>query len=349
MADQDHPVIISRSAGRSEKQDSARAAANPHLWVRLTAFLALKAPNTQDTYRSVINEWCSFLGCLPEPGNARSFAKAAELMVQANDLHAVAYREWLAKRPGEVPRSIRNDARLDRPQPENKKRGALRIERVYQSRKKDGLESTLSNATIAKKFAALRRIYRMFIGCDLGVTQNPFDTDRVPAPPKDAGRKRPTEMIDFSLVNLVIDQPERDSPKGCRDRAILAALFGGALRRSEAANLRVGDVRRTPQGTCYLYLRSTKAKRDAQQAFAEAATVERRRVDEIQSQLKRPPQCADGLIVGVHLPLLAADPPGAIADLADLDSCPAQLSITHRFLCYETRQATTTLREESHW
>jgi len=267
MADQDHPVIISRSAGRSEKQDSARAAANPHLWVRLTAFLALKAPNTQDTYRSVINEWCSFLGCLPEPGNARSFAKAAELMVQANDLHAVAYREWLAKRPGEVPRSIRNDARLDRPQPENKKRGALRIERVYQSRKKDGLESTLSNATIAKKFAALRRIYRMFIGCDLGVTQNPFDTDRVPAPPKDAGRKRPTEMIDFSLVNLVIDQPERDSPKGCRDRAILAALFGGALRRSEAANLRVGDVRRTPQGTCYLYLRSTKAKRDAQQAL----------------------------------------------------------------------------------
>jgi integrase len=125
----------------------------------------------------------------------------------------------------------------------------------------------LSNATIAKKFAALRRIYRMLIGAGLGITENPFDTDRVPPPPKDAGRKRPTEMVDFDLVNQVIEGADPGTPKGLRDKAILCALFGGGLRRSEVAALRVGDVRRSRNGTTYLYLRSTKAKRDAEQAL----------------------------------------------------------------------------------
>ncbi|NDC37340.1 MAG: hypothetical protein EBZ48_04735, partial [Proteobacteria bacterium] len=61
--------------------------------------------------------------------------------------------------------------------------------------------------------------------------------------------------------------------KGVRDRALLAALFGGALRRSEAATLRLGDVRKSNAGTIYLYLRATKAKRDAEQALPKWAAA----------------------------------------------------------------------------
>ena len=134
-------------------------------------------------------------------------------------------------------------------------------------RKNDGLEATQSNATIAKKFAVLRRIYRMLISCGFEVAGNPFDSDRVPAPPKNAGRKRPTEMVDFNLVKKVIGCANDATDKGLRDKAILCALFGGALRSSEVSGLTIGDVRKSGAGTVYLYLRSTKAKRDAEQAI----------------------------------------------------------------------------------
>jgi len=113
----------------------------------------------------------------------------------------------------------------------------------------------------------------MLIASGLGVTENPFDGDRVPPPPKDAGRKRPTEMIDFSKVMEIVAAADDSTPKGLRDKAILSAFFGGGLRRSEVIGLRVGDIRRSPAGTCYLYLRSTKAKKDAQQALPDWAAL----------------------------------------------------------------------------
>lgn len=217
-------------------------AGSDSVWVRVAAFLSLRAPNTQATYAGIVREWCEFLGGrVGTPAGARAVRGAT-------DAHAVAYRRWLSERPGERPRG-------------GHPRGGL------PGGKKVGLEHTLSNATIAKKFAALRRIYRMLIGAGVGVTENPFDVDRVPPPPKDAGRKRPTEMVDFGLVREIIGGADASTPKGLRDKAILCALFGGGLRRSEVAALRVGDVRRSRNGTIFLYLRSTKAKRDAEQAL----------------------------------------------------------------------------------
>ncbi len=145
-----------------------------------------------------------------------------------------------------------------------------KIQRSHK-KKRDGTESTQSNATIYKKFAALRRIYRMLIASNLGVTENPFDVDRVPPPAKDAGRKRPTQMINFDLVMEIIGTPDPKTPKGRRDRAILATLFGGGIRRSELVSIRIGDVRKTTASTTFLYLRHTKAKRDAEQAIPDWA------------------------------------------------------------------------------
>jgi integrase len=78
-------------------------------------------------------------------------------------------------------------------------------------------------------------------------------------------------MIDFDLVMDIINLPDRCTPKGRRDRAILAVLFGGGIRRSELVALRIGDIRKTPTKTTFLYLRHTKAKRDAEQAIPDWA------------------------------------------------------------------------------
>lgn len=236
------PALVSPGAQNSSHE----------VWLRLATFLSLRSPNTQDTYRRVLAEWCQFLN------SQIGTATAAQAILKVQDLDAIRYRAWLEKRPGEKPRSQRQAA-------ENRQT-AISTDRVRRSKKKEGLEHTLSNATIAKKFAALRRMYRVLIAADLGLRINPFDTDRVPAPPKDSGRKRPTEMLDYKLVQRVLETPDQSKPRGRRDRAILALLFGAGLRRSEVIGLRVGDVRKTQRGTYYLYLRATKAKKDAEQA-----------------------------------------------------------------------------------
>ena len=226
------------------------------VWLRISAFLSLKSPATRVTYSGIVSEWCRFLGA--EPGTPKS----ASLIVAATDLHAIAYRKFLESRPGERPR-YQPSRSVGRAQ----SREVAKFETAGRAKKKDGLDSTQSNATIHKKFAALRRIYRMLVASNVGVSENPFEADRVPPPPKDAGRKRPTQMVEFDRVLDIIAIPNAETPKGRRDRAILGVLFGGGLRRSEVVALRIGDVRRTSSGTTFLYLRHTKAKRDAEQAL----------------------------------------------------------------------------------
>ena len=237
-SDKDIPALLS--------QDRAPDA----VWVRLSAFLSTRAKNTQETYLGVLKEWCAFLGV--EPGTPAASRK----LLAASDLHAIAYRAWLKRQPGMRPRMRRSESASK----------ALATE-VRRAEKRDGLQATQSNATIWKKFAALRRMYRVLIAANLGLAENPFDRDRVPPPSKESGRKRPTEMLDFEVVREVLELPDARTPKGLRDAAILATLFGGGLRRSEAAGIRVGDVKRSASGTAYVYLRATKARKDAAQAL----------------------------------------------------------------------------------
>ncbi len=227
------------------------------LWLRISAFLQLKSKNTQITYLGIIKEYCEFLGAVP------GTKIAATKIIKASDIHAVAYKTWLESRPGNKPRIKRSQKALSK---------AVSKRRV-QNIKKDGTQSTLSNATIRKKFAALRRIYRMLIASDLGIKNNPFDVDRVPVPPSNSGQKRPTEMLDFDKVFELINSIDGDSKINVRDKAILSLLFGGGLRRNEVTNILIADVRKTGSGTSFIYLRSTKAKRDAEQALPDWASL----------------------------------------------------------------------------
>lgn len=235
---------------------SSESDINPsELWLRMTAFLSQKAINTQRTYKGIIEEWCAFLGVLAGTSDG------ALSIIKARDIDALAYRNWLERQIGQKPRFSRsaknNNQSLD---------SQILKERI-RLQKRDGLQITLANGTIRKKIAALRRIYRMLIACGLVRGLNPFDTDSIPPPSATAGQKRPTEMLAFELVPKLLALPDITKPKGIRDRALLAILFGGGLRRSEAVSIRIGDLRKTSSGTHFLHLRSTKAKRDADQAL----------------------------------------------------------------------------------
>jgi integrase/recombinase XerD len=212
------------------------------VWGRIKGFLSMKSPLTNLSYKGILREWCDFLGILAfSPEGAQRF-------LDATDLDALSYRSWLYAQEGHAPRLV----------------AATRSASL-----RDGTQSTLTHATVAKKLSALRRLYRVIDGLPEKIQPNPFDRDTVEPPSAHSGRKRPTEMVDFSLVKSLIETPSSETPKGVRDRALLAILFGGGLRRSEAVGLRIGDVKKTPQGTLYLTLRSTKARRDAEQALPE--------------------------------------------------------------------------------
>ena len=236
--------------------DSGSEEAEQHeLWLRISAFLSLKSPNTQRTYLSVISEWSEFLGA--KAGSV----EAAKKVVSAGQKQALAYRKWLESRPGQKPRyttSARNGS---------KERGIMRSSKAQKNQKRDGLQSSLGNATIAKKLVVLRRIYRLLISCNFYTTTNPFDQENLPVPSVKSGRKRPTEMIPYDRVRELLDLPDVKTEKGLRDKVILSLLFGAGLRRSEVLNLRLGDIRKTQKGTVFLRLRSTKGKTDADQTI----------------------------------------------------------------------------------
>lgn len=251
----DIPISTEISVIKQEPQSSSsNRSIHLNVWARIEGFLSSRAANTATTYKGVVTEWCRFLGA-----DAGTEA-ATQKILSATDLQAMAYRKWLEKRPGQKPR-FQKRASTTKAVSRNRRPSSSKV----------GLDSLQTHSTIWKKFCALRRIYRVLISADLGVKQNPFDTDRVPPPPKESGKKRPTEMVEFSFINEILSFPDLATPKGRRDKGILSVLFGAGLRRSEVASLRIGDVRKTTQGTTFLYLRATKSGKDAEQAIPDWA------------------------------------------------------------------------------
>lgn len=264
--------------------------------VSLAAFLSSRSENTRRTYQAIFREWEDFLSRF---SNARNSSHSRlSLYLLASDLHAAAYLRFLEQKPGQASRlntgAINTEARRPASSSKNSQKKLL-LRQTASKEKRDGLQSSLANATIAKKFAALRRLYRMLISRNFGIQTNPFDVDRISPPPKEAGKKRPTEMIPYEYIEAILEQPDQEDPRYARDRGVLALLFGAGLRRSEIVSLRIADYRRTQKGTPFVYLRSTKAGTDAEQALPHwAAKI----LDELLSQrLSQSAQAGDYLFV----------------------------------------------------
>jgi len=111
-------------------------------------------------------------------------------------------------------------------------------------------------ATLTQRLALLRALYGFLVLSHI-VEANPWDEAKTMVKFAGAGQKRPTRTLSVEKVRALLDQPDTKTKEGIRDRAALAILFGGALRRSEALGLLVGDINVTDSATC-LCLRQTK-------------------------------------------------------------------------------------------
>ncbi len=118
----------------------------------------------------------------------------------------------------------------------------------------------MSNATIAKRIWLLQHLYQFLKNQDQ-VKVNPFYA--VKKPDSKALQKRPTNALNYEDVRRLFDLP-----KSIQDQAILASLFGAALRRSELCKLRICDFQNHEFYFCF-YLRDTKTKKDYFQAIGD--------------------------------------------------------------------------------
>ena len=58
-------------------------------------------------------------------------------------------------------------------------------------------------------------------------------------------------------------------------------------------------------------------------------SISKRSVDEVQAEFERALKRTYRLIVRAAFPLFAADAPGAVADLADFETSPAEFPVSH--------------------
>lgn len=205
----------------------------PKEWLAISAWIAQLSPTTQITYVGIIREYSAFLGA------TAGTALAAQLICDANPTHALSYLQAIKMQAGQKPRHSRRGGHAAAP------------------------------ATVYKKIMALRRMYQVLEAHGF-ITKNPMRPELLPLPNPQGGKKRETEMLPFDAVPKLL-AAVNDTPRPIRDRAIIALLFGGGLRRAELCKLTLADVARTKGGTTYLVLRKTKDGADALQALPDWA------------------------------------------------------------------------------
>jgi integrase/recombinase XerD len=226
-----------------------------HVWVRFGAHISQK--KKQRDYVFIVEEWCAFLGA--DVGSEEGGLK----ILEASDLHAAAYRAWCFKKPGILPSSESVDGSKNLPA------------------RKGVKPPGLSNASVRKRLFILRHLYNHLIRAAM-VQVNPFAFVEIPK--EVFGQRRPTAMVDFELVPKIINLPDKGTEKGARDRAIVAVLLYVGARRSEVCNLKIEDLKRTPEGTPFLFLRERKGGRDDEHPIPDALLEELERYIEIRRE-----------------------------------------------------------------
>ncbi|MCU0656443.1 MAG: tyrosine recombinase XerC [Polyangiaceae bacterium] len=98
------------------------------------------------------------------------------------------------------------------------------------------LARQVTSATIARKVASVRAFFR-FLEKRHILRKNPAKMLESPK----IRRPLPT-FLNVDAAREVLDSPSESTAVGLRDRALLELLYGGGLRVSELAGLRIGDV-----------------------------------------------------------------------------------------------------------
>ncbi|MCS7176167.1 MAG: site-specific tyrosine recombinase XerD [Candidatus Kapabacteria bacterium] len=110
--------------------------------------------------------------------------------------------------------------------------GSAHVQAFLATLQQHGLEP----ASIAQCVAALRSLFRFLVLVGT-VEEDPTEDIKLPH------RQRALpEVLSIPEVERLLCQPDTQTPRGLRDRAILEVLYGCGLRVSELCALRIGDA-----------------------------------------------------------------------------------------------------------
>lgn len=139
-----------------------------------------------------------------------------------------------------------------------------------------------SNSTIRNYITIIQSIQNELIEQGY-ISKNPFNS-RVVKKPRKGTQKQPNKAFTQAQVDLIFSNldekilnavTENDSRLIglLRDKALLSVIFGGALRGSEALNLRIGDLRVDQEGYPFVWLRQTKSQDGARQDISKELSL----------------------------------------------------------------------------
>ena len=94
----------------------------------------------------------------------------------------------------------------------------------------------LSPATVSRNIAALRSFFQYLVK-ERGLASDPTEGLRPPRVEKKA-----PAILTVEEVDLLLRQPDEESPKGLRDRAMLELLYATGIRVSELTGLKMKDL-----------------------------------------------------------------------------------------------------------
>jgi len=211
------------------------------MWTKLENYLtAHRARRTRQQYLRALREFCTVLRI--EYGSDEGIEAFRKLKQSDID----DYVNWAKARPGQTGRI------------------SLAHENV-------------SLATVSTKLLSLKAVFDVMIELEV-ISANPLARTAKQFSRHKSDGRRETQMVDFAKVEeLMRWKPANASEQ--RDLALIAAMFGGALRRNEAVGVRMRDVSEQNQNL-YLHLRCTKNGTTAkQQILPWAAPVVMRHVE----------------------------------------------------------------------
>jgi integrase/recombinase XerD len=97
-------------------------------------------------------------------------------------------------------------------------------------------ERKLTARSQARRLIALRQLFK-FLKAERVVKDNPTEEVELPR----YGRKLP-DFLTVEEVDSLLEAPDRKTPRGCRDAAMLETLYATGLRVSELVKIRLRDV-----------------------------------------------------------------------------------------------------------
>lgn len=96
--------------------------------------------------------------------------------------------------------------------------------------------SKYASSSVSRSVASIRSFYQYMVKKEM-VPENPSDELK---PPKI--EKKAPEILSVEEVSFLLKQPDRTTPKGIRDSAMLELLYATGMRVSELIGLRVSDI-----------------------------------------------------------------------------------------------------------